>query len=248
MGYKDFSKKEVMQILETIQTLITCRNEADIKTVLEKAKELVCGDYSICGLGVCNDNRLIGARTIINSSYPDAWFIAYGEKKLYEIDPIVWWHSKFLGTQTWADTYKQYKEKISPEFIHNAKSFNLNFGISSSILSTHTRLGSIINFAGSKNHFGAHQKAIVDIIIPHCHQAIAKVCKESARKPLPSLTPREAEIIQWIKDGKTNWEISVILNLSERTVKFHIENIKNKLNATNKAHAVAIALEQGQAD
>jgi DNA-binding CsgD family transcriptional regulator len=34
------------------------------------------------------------------------------------------------------------------------------------------------------------------------------------------------------------------LNISERTVKFHIQNIERKLDAVNKAHAVAIAMEQ----
>ena len=47
-----------------------------------------------------------------------------------------------------------------------------------------------------------------------------------------------------MKAGKTNWEISVILNISERTVKFHVQNIERKLNAVNKTHAVAIALDQ----
>jgi DNA-binding CsgD family transcriptional regulator len=45
--------------------------------------------------------------------------------------------------------------------------------------------------------------------------------------------------------GKTNWEISLILNISERTVKFHIQNTMEKLQASSRAHAVAIALGEG---
>lgn len=56
------------------------------------------------------------------------------------------------------------------------------------------------------------------------------------------MSDRESEILQWAKAGKTNWEISVILGLSERAVKFHMQKIERKLNARNKAHAIAIAL------
>ncbi len=248
MDNKEFSKKELIQILETIQTLINCRNEDDIKTVLEKAKELVCAERSIGGLTLYDTKGLPQVRNIINGSYPEEWFEAYREEKLYEIDPIVWHHHKFLGTQIWADTYKRYKDKIHPEFIYNANNFGLCFGIAGGIHSPNNMLTSIISFAGSRNNFGTHQKAIIDILTPNFHQAIVRVCKENENRPLPYLTPREKEIVKWIKAGKTNWEISMILNISERTVRFHLENIKYKFDATNKAHVAAIAMEQGEAD
>jgi DNA-binding CsgD family transcriptional regulator len=58
------------------------------------------------------------------------------------------------------------------------------------------------------------------------------------------LTKREREIMQWLKQGKSTWEISQILCISERTVKFHINNVITKLDAVNRTHAVAIAIEK----
>jgi DNA-binding NarL/FixJ family response regulator len=58
-----------------------------------------------------------------------------------------------------------------------------------------------------------------------------------------SLTQREKEILSWLKNGKSSWDISVILGIRERTVNFHIDNIKQKLNATSRTQAVAIAVE-----
>ena len=60
-----------------------------------------------------------------------------------------------------------------------------------------------------------------------------------------SLTARESEVLGWIKAGKNNWEISEILHISERTVKFHVANLCRKLGANTRAHAVAIALQRG---
>lgn len=59
------------------------------------------------------------------------------------------------------------------------------------------------------------------------------------------LSPREKEVLNWLKKGKTSWDISVILCISERTVNFHIKNIMQKLDAVSRIHAVAKAIERG---
>jgi LuxR family transcriptional activator of bioluminescence operon len=63
-------------------------------------------------------------------------------------------------------------------------------------------------------------------------------------------TKREGECLKGACEGKTAWEISQIIDISERTVLFHINNTVKKLNATNRQHAVAIALKNNlvQAD
>ncbi|BBO86286.1 hypothetical protein DSCO28_68520 [Desulfosarcina ovata subsp. sediminis] len=57
------------------------------------------------------------------------------------------------------------------------------------------------------------------------------------------LTRKESEVLNWIKEGKSSWEISKILDCSKRVVDFHVSNIKDKLNASNRAQAVAIGLQ-----
>jgi DNA-binding CsgD family transcriptional regulator len=59
------------------------------------------------------------------------------------------------------------------------------------------------------------------------------------------LTHRETEVLRWIKDGKSSWDISIILKCSKRVVDFHVGNIKKKLNAASRAQAVAIGLHHG---
>jgi DNA-binding CsgD family transcriptional regulator len=245
MGYKELSKKELTETLDIIQHLLSSKNEADIKAMLERTKNLVCSEYSICGLATHDSNGLAEVVNIINGSYHPDWFSAYKEKRLYTIDPIIWHHYKFFEAQEWKDTYKRYGDMVSPQFIHDAGSFNLNYGISSSLKSPHSGLASIVSFANGKNHFGTHQKIIIDILTPYFHQALVRLHKE-AKRELSHLTPMEKEIIKWIKEGKTSWEISVILNIGEWTIKSHIGNINNKLDAINEKQAAAIAMEQGE--
>lgn len=46
----------------------------------------------------------------------------------------------------------------------------------------------------------------------------------------------------WVADGKTAWEISTILHISEHTIRNHIENARKRFNAMNITHMVALAL------
>jgi FixJ family two-component response regulator len=64
-------------------------------------------------------------------------------------------------------------------------------------------------------------------------------------KKVTSLSMREREVLKWLKMGKSSWDISVILDISERTVNFHITNIMNKLDAMTRTQAVAICIEKG---
>ena len=56
------------------------------------------------------------------------------------------------------------------------------------------------------------------------------------------LTPREAEVLTWIAQGKTNYEIGVILSACTRTICKHVEHILSKLCVENRTSAAAIAL------
>ncbi len=59
------------------------------------------------------------------------------------------------------------------------------------------------------------------------------------------LTARERECLQWAAIGKSTWETSVILHISEASVVFHVENAKRKLDVTNRTHAVVRAIMLG---
>ena len=58
---------------------------------------------------------------------------------------------------------------------------------------------------------------------------------------LHPFSPRELEVLHWLKSGKTSWEMSGILEISERTVNYHVNNIMQKLNAINRLQAVSEA-------
>ena len=58
-----------------------------------------------------------------------------------------------------------------------------------------------------------------------------------------SLTPREAEVLFWISQGKSNHDIGVILGAKTGTICKHVEHIFGKLNVENRTAAAVLALE-----
>lgn len=63
--------------------------------------------------------------------------------------------------------------------------------------------------------------------------------------PLDPLTPREQEVLQHLAEGLTNKAIAQRLNISNHTVKFHVNAIMNKLGAQSRTEAVVRATRQG---
>ncbi|VWD63298.1 LuxR family transcriptional regulator [Burkholderia lata] len=101
-----------------------------------------------------------------------------------------------------------------------------------------------------------HSALLVSLIAMHLHatltQKITRPSREGAEPRVAELDPeacddlnrirftrKESDVIKWVVEGKTAWEIGRILSMSERTVKFHLTNVYEKLRVTNRAQAVA---------
>ena len=62
------------------------------------------------------------------------------------------------------------------------------------------------------------------------------------------LTKREAEVLQLIADGLVNKQIAQRLLVSPETIKSCVADLREKLHATNRAHAVSIGIRHGLID
>lgn len=62
---------------------------------------------------------------------------------------------------------------------------------------------------------------------------------------MPKFTKREMDVLRWTGQGKTAWEVSVILGMSEKTVNFHLGNVMRKLNVNSKHQAVLKCVAAG---
>jgi len=101
----------------------------------------------------------------------------------------------------------------------------------------------------SEKDFSERDRLMLNLLRPHFDLARRNAERVTARRAeraesLESyrLTPRQQQVAEWLAKGKTNLEISLILDMRVRTVEKHVENILGKLSVENRtAAAVMIA-------
>lgn len=72
--------------------------------------------------------------------------------------------------------------------------------------------------------------------------ATHKERKAKQDTPELELTNRQRDVLLWIANGKTDWEISQLLNIAENTVNRHVELAKERLGVRTRAEAIAVAM------
>jgi two-component system response regulator NreC len=86
------------------------------------------------------------------------------------------------------------------------------------------------------------QALIVKHIVPQLQLLAGRFQSNGKDARTVCLTSREKEILMWVKEGKSTWEISSIIGVSKDTVKFHMKNIFHKLNANSRSQAISVAI------
>ncbi|NJN00291.1 MAG: hypothetical protein HC793_01020 [Aquincola sp.] len=117
-------------------------------------------------------------------------------------------------------------------------------------------LESLFMFSSTGRQWGEGDRRHLELILPQLHSAylraqsveldlsgaLAAPLQSNGRDhPMP-ITERERQILGWVREGKSNQEIGKLLSISALTVKNHVQKILRKLNASNRAQAVARAM------
>ncbi len=236
------SKKDALHVLDIIHASLSCTNPLEFRKLIYFLKKVLPFDYAVATMafmpGRCDS---ASSYELINISYPWPWLDKYLMNKYYLVDPIVKENFGKYGLQYWGDTFSKYRPP--KEFIEESGGFDLRNGYSTGQSNIGSTEGSLFSFAGNEVERSLRMEVILDRVTPHLHQALKRALTSEQERTGISLTDREKEVLRWIKEGKTTWDVSMILHISQDTVKFHLKNVFRKLNATSRSHAVAIALD-----
>jgi len=238
MDLKQFlSKKDAVSLLEIVSECLSCRTEEDFKALVLRLQALVNFDYSFGAHGDLHDKKF----GFFNIKYFEDILQVYTKNQYHLIDPIATEVFKTLDFVSWMDVRKKYPEKNVVWDLQKESGLFKGF-----TYATHDHDFSTMtsfSFGGNDIEDDERTKAIVKTIIPHFTELFKRICGKKLAVARFRLTPREIEVLKWLKQGKSSWEISMIFRKSESVVNFHIRNIIQKLNAMNRTHAVAIAME-----
>lgn len=205
------------------------------ETICVLGKEL---GFDYCAYGLRMPLPLTDPKVFMLNNYPDEWQRQYQVNNYLAIDPTVQHAMSSLLPLIWTDDlFDQARE-----LWEDAHSFGLCFGWAQSVRDFNGSVSMLTlarsNEPISETELNAKRRDIA-YLTQITHEGMSKCLKVSQVMPEVSvkLSSREKEVLQWTAVGKTSGEISSILNITERTVNFHINNTINKLNVTNKTAA-----------
>lgn len=187
------------------------------------------------------------------SGYPAPWMNRYRAKNYIRIDPVVehcFYRNSNLPLQ-WAEELFDTAERRS--FWEDAKRHGIVSGLSVPVRGAR---GEVALFSVANPGYGTdtaahqlHTAGTLYLLGSYVHEAIRRLVYETERSKSnpPELSPRELECLKWWVAGKSAWDIGQILHVSERTVRFHLDNTKRKFGAKGKTQVVTKAVQLGLA-
>jgi DNA-binding CsgD family transcriptional regulator len=182
-------------------------------------------------------------RISIHSNYPAEWVDTYRKSALYKSDPIMT-NSAITSTPFFWDEISK-ETDISNAIVEQSISYGLKQGFTIPVHDPGRAFGSI-HLSSEENEldFAPIVRSNMFIIkalsfIAHHYRPIEDAGTEITLK----LTPREAEFLHWLTLGKNYKEIGLIMNITERTVKFHAKQVTEKLDCINVKQAMMKALQ-----
>jgi DNA-binding CsgD family transcriptional regulator len=237
-------------------------NCLDVIEAVSKAESVDCL-HAICA-DVCQghgfDRFIYGARVptsfvkpyfIFISGYPKEWRDHYTANNYMVVDPTVQYCAQNITPMSWDGESLQTNENAEiRRFMSEAQDFGINSGVSFPV---HTAQGdfAMLSFASEQAKLVSNQR--IQRVLPmgqlftaYLHEAVRRVFDSDVLALSKiELTQRERQCLLWATEGKTTWETSQILSISERTVTFHLQNVQGKLGVGNRQQAVARAVSLG---
>lgn len=179
------------------------------------------------------------------------WMEHYAKLNLRGNDPVVQYLVENNSPVLWNDLKNRgdYAKEEHLEVLREASDFGLCYGVSVPCRASDC-LG-VLSFAntdeGAKEHYDdlmLYGSVLSNHLMDQMRQA-HKVQPEAETTGADLLTQREIDCLFWASEGKTAWEIGQILEISERTVVFHLTNVVNKLDSSSRQHAISKAILLG---
>jgi DNA-binding CsgD family transcriptional regulator len=239
------SHTEALELLELIHASVSCTTHEAFWGLFSRLQNLIPFAHAVAVLGNLDSDGDAKIVQAVNVSYPDEWVRLYMEKNFAPMDAVVQEHFSSFKPFCWKEIYSQRKQ--SDTILSITRDMCISDGYSHGVQSAiGARAGSLFSFSNDKMPNEERINCILEYVVPHLHQAFMRVVNVSgSTHTAVVLSPREKEVLEWLKCGKSSWDISVILGVSERTVNFHVYNMMNKLGATNRTQIVSIAVHLG---
>jgi DNA-binding CsgD family transcriptional regulator len=240
------SRNDMSGLLALSESSLKCTSEDQFRKLVLDMQSLFGFENAICTQSEIPDSFLDRDAdvSVLDISYPKGFTQIYFENRYHLVDTVLCAAMTHLTPMTWSEILRKPGRDPANALAYD---FGMKEGWAHCAVEPGTMRCTMFFMAGETIESGIRVRKIIDYIIPFFSMTYAKVLKKS-NPPLCRLTSKEIEVLRWLKEGKSSWEISVILHCSKRVIDFHVSNLKTKLNAVSRAQCVATGIRDGIID
>ncbi len=189
----------------------------------------------------------IQERHLLVSAYPPGWMDRYLNQDYARVDPIIHRIKRDPSPFPWSEDMALPESEhcaLAKKMFNEAADFNLRAGFAVPLVTLEGAVAAV-SLGGEAVDIPPDAFGMISVISTFAIARAIDIRDRNRRCQRPGLTPREIECLKWAAEGKSEWEISAILHISEHTADKHLANAHRKLGAANRGHAVALAIRWG---
>ncbi|MBO9111765.1 MULTISPECIES: LuxR C-terminal-related transcriptional regulator [Rhizobium/Agrobacterium group] len=231
------SQAEIAELPDDLASLPRHRRMSDDAAVA-LAKRAVPFDFvSVSGFDL--GSYKVGNFNSVTSSFPPAFVEAYAGEKLFLDDPMVLAGKDGAGVVTEDSLAGHYE--MPQRLAYLLRTFRISRRIAFFLRRGGHNYGSVV-FAREGAPFGADEAEYLGMIAPPLHERVTRPLVDRFGPQIVGLLDGEVECIRLAGQGMTSEEIAAASRFTRETVDSYLKSATRKLQARNRAHAIAIAI------
>ena len=236
------SKQQYSTYIAVIESLLIVETAAQfLQWTKDELQNLFPHEIFVCGIGRINADS-IKINRMLSSNFPVEYIQAIRRPGGDVFSPIMARWSQAQRPQLFEAESVQAGYPAS--WLATVQKYQLRNIAAHGLRDLNSNVSSYFNFSRIPGKLTPRHAYLLALLVPHLHVSLVKVLTQihsidrAEAKNTLRLSPREREILQWIQHGKTSWEIAQILDISEKTVRNHVQNALVKLRVKTRTQAV----------
>ena len=232
-----------IRALEFVDAVEVAQTSSEVMSLFSQAvAQAGFGAYVMCGLP---DAHTTFPNRMIADGWPRGWSELYLKENLAKDDPVERHCLRTVEPFEWREAPYAGDNKAAKGVMDRACDFGMVKGFCVPI-HYGDGSGAAVSFAGERPDLDRGTRPALHLMALYAHHRIRSLLRPTPPHESRVLSPREREVVLWATTGKTNWEIGMILNISERTAHAHMQSAARKLNAVNRTSTIVNALRAGE--
>jgi LuxR family quorum sensing-dependent transcriptional regulator len=234
-----------LALLEIIQGCVHCESEDGLRWVYSQLRGLLTFDLACAVLGRRDERRGVMVEHIVNISCPDEFVQECRTGDYFQRSALCREHFRTYSLKFWSEARRKLGQP--KDLVSLALDFGMRdgFTVGSRPLAAAAH-GSMFCLSVPSVRRDERTEMILQFVVPHLHLALCRLFDGQQRDAgSVALSTREKDILRLIMQGKSSWDMSVIMGISERTVNYHIYKVMERLDVINRPQAVAAAVRLG---